>query len=313
MKKGLDDIQQKIEVGLLEAITNVTKNRKKYYEGTERPSFDKLTSIIKDCSNTNATISGSVGLIPGPYGMAAAVPEITLIIRNQLNMIYDIGVAHGKETHLNNELILGILVGSFGNGAVGLLAIHGQKVMTKRVGQRVIQSVIQVLGGKITQQVAKSMAAKWIPIVGAIAMAGWSKYSTNIIGEKAIEIFSKEIINEDTNELVRELNKIKVISNLMKIDGKKHTRELSYIVSMIDATSLPSSEKKVLQQGIEIDSLVSVDYSVFKGYKEESILLLIDLVAIAKIDGEYHMKEQEYIQDIALHLGITNADLEKLE
>ena len=63
--------------------------------------------------------------------------------------------------------------------------------MMKRVGQRAIQTIISILGGKITQQLAKSMAAKWIPVAGAVAMAAWSRYTTNKIGEKAIEIFFK--------------------------------------------------------------------------------------------------------------------------
>lgn len=51
---------------------------------------------------------------------------------------------------------------------------------------------------------AKSMAAKWLPIAGAVAMATWSKYSTHQIGNKAIEVFSRSI--EFENDEMLEIN-----------------------------------------------------------------------------------------------------------
>ncbi len=62
-------------------------------------------------------------------------------------------------------------------------------MFVKRVGAQALQKIIVILGGKITQQAAKSMAAKWLPIAGATAMAACSKYSTKKIGTKAVVKF----------------------------------------------------------------------------------------------------------------------------
>ena len=45
------------------------------------------------------------------------------------------------------------------------------------------------------------MASKWIPVVGAAAMATWSKYSTEKIGKRADEMFKMHIeYQENTTE-----------------------------------------------------------------------------------------------------------------
>ena len=99
-------------------------------------------------------------MIPGPWGMAAAVPEIITIVRNQMAMVADIAKAHSKTA--TNELVLDILFSASGNVATGLVVVHGQKILVKRVGARAIQKIVAMLGGKITQRLAKSMVAKWL-------------------------------------------------------------------------------------------------------------------------------------------------------
>lgn len=60
-----------------------------------------------------------------------------------------------------------------------MFVVRGQKVLMKRAGLRVIQKIVKILGGEITQKILKSLAAKWIPVVGAVAMAAWVKYTTS--------------------------------------------------------------------------------------------------------------------------------------
>ncbi len=67
--------------------------------------------------------------------------------------------------------MLEVLIRAMGNVSGNLLIVHGQRIVVKRVGAQALQKIIVILGGKITQQAAKSMAAKWIPFAGAAAMA----------------------------------------------------------------------------------------------------------------------------------------------
>ena len=323
-----ENIEKKITEGIEKAVGMVIDEREKYYTNNSAPTKDMIQKMVSNYSNTNAVISGGTGLIPGPLGMAASVPEIILIIRNQLTMVYDIAKANGH-TEITRELMLGVFISAMGNATGNLLIIQGQRIVVKRVGMQAMQKIIAILGGKITQQAAKSMAAKWIPLAGAAAMAAWSKYSTNKIGTKAVEIFSKEIVMEDNeikeidlpfstvvetncDEFAIEKLKIRIIINLIKIDGKIDDREIKLLEELMDKFQLESNDKLELISEINSRNKISIDYNLLKGNSEEILYLLIDLVAIAKADGEVHITEKLFIKEVAKSLDFDQSDLNLL-
>jgi len=328
-------IKAKISDGLSSAISGTIEERAEFYKKNPVPSLGDVDGLIQSCSNNNAMVSGAAGLIPGPLGMAAAIPEIILVSRNQINMIYDIGKAY--EQNITSELLLAVLGSAMGGAATGLVTVQGGKIMARRAGARALQSVIRMLGGKITQQVAKSMAAKWIPLAGAVAMATWSRYSTKKIGEKAVEIFSKEIVyeegelnddngsvdeitiiddntNNNRDDLQNIINKSKasMLINLMKIDGKVDDEEMKFIEGFIDKLDISSDDKMEIIGQVSNKDKTKVDLSVFKNDHEEALYLLIDLIALAKSDGEFHITEKMYIKEVAKVTGFSVDDMNEL-
>ena len=177
------------------AFDYVIENRSDYYRKnpSNLPQLDSVSGLISSYTRNNVAISGGASLIPGPWGMAAVIPELTLVIRNQIQMVYDIGVANGKQAQLTKELLIGIFLTAMGSSAGSLLTIHGGKILVRRASLQVIQKIIAMLGGRVTQQVIKSTVSKWLPFVGAAAMATWTGYMTKNIGEKANELFKLEI------------------------------------------------------------------------------------------------------------------------
>ena len=177
------------------AFDYVIENQSDHYRKnpSNLPQLDSVSGLISSYTRNNAAISGGASLIPGPWGMAAVIPELTLVIRNQIQMVYDIGVANGKQAQLTKELLIGIFLTAMGSSAGSLLTIHGGKILVRRASLQVIQKIIAMLGGRVTQQVIKSTVSKWLPFVGAAAMATWTGYMTKNIGEKANELFKLEI------------------------------------------------------------------------------------------------------------------------
>lgn len=177
------------------AFDYVIENRSDYYRKnpSNLPQLDSVSGLISSYTRNNAAISGGASLIPGPWGMASVIPELTLVIRNQIQMVYDIGVANGKQAQLTKELLIGIFLTAMGSSAGSLLTIHGGKILVRRASLQVIQKIIAMLGGRVTQQAIKSSVSKWLPFVGAAAMATWTGYMTKNIGEKANELFKLEI------------------------------------------------------------------------------------------------------------------------
>lgn len=196
--------KQRITEGIENSFDSVIQNRGDYFSNNPDQRPTDVSRLINSYTRNNATIAGGASLIPGPWGMAAVAPELILVLKNQVQMIYDIGVAKGKEEQMTKELLIGIFVSALGSGAGGLLVIHGQKVLVRRASLRAIQKVIALLGGKITQQAIKSAVGKWVPLVGAAAIAAWTGYMTRQVGKKADEILSYEI-DDDPNTVDIEL------------------------------------------------------------------------------------------------------------
>ena len=119
---------------------------------------------------------------------------------HQIQMVYDIGVANGKQAQITKELLIGIFITAAGSSAGSMITIQGGKILVRRASLRVIQKLVAMLGGRITQQAAKSAISKWVPIIGAGAMATWTGYMTNNIGKKADELFKLDI-EDDPNTI----------------------------------------------------------------------------------------------------------------
>ena len=317
----------KISEGIEKAVINVIQERSKHYLENEAPNKHELTSLINSYGYRNAAISGGCSLIPGPWGMAAAVPEIILVIQNQLKMVYDIGKAHGHdEKTLDTQLLLEIVLSGTGNAGLTTTTIVGQKLILTRAGARTIQRIIARLGGKVTQKLIKSMASKWIPVVGAAAMATWSKYSTEKIGKRADEMFKMTIeYQENTTETEiaiapitpigqpeLEFEKLKILINLIKIDGVCEKREMDHINILINNANIDDEKKNKLVDNLGTSLRFDIDYAVFMGQDDEILYLLIDAIALAKIDTHFDASEKMFIKQIAKKLEFSETDLNEL-
>lgn len=189
---------------LIDLFNSGFDKRAAYWEEhkSEIPDITASPYIITNCANKNMAIAFGLNLIPGPFGMAAVIPEIILIMRNQINMVYDLAVAYQQDKKVDKSIMLSIFLSAFGSGAMGLAVMQGSKVILKRVSLRVMQRLVTLLAGKVTQQVLKRILAKYVPVGGALIISAWTRYTTKIVGEKSIEFFSKKIeISDEDLEL----------------------------------------------------------------------------------------------------------------
>jgi len=336
-KEIVNTLQNKLEEKLMGVFELVISDRSGHFakHPDEIPDKKSIQPIINAYSKNNAAISLGASLVPGPWGMVAVIPEIASVLRNQLAMIYDIGMAYGKSKVLNKELLAGVLLTAMGSGAGSLLVMHGSKVLVKRVALGVFQKVIRILGGNALQQALKSTISKWLPGVGAAAIAVWSHYSTRQVGKKAIEIFEKDIeISEEvieemafetesvadttatiscefTPSISSDMPKVQVLINLIKVDGIISAEEREYVKTIIDNADLTDSEKVDLTQTIDKSEKFVVDYSAFANSPDNAIGLLVDMVTLAKRDGTFHITEKIFIKQIGKLLGFSDNDIDE--
>jgi len=193
-----------------------------------------------------------------------------------------------------------------------------------------------MLAGRITQQALKSAISKWLPVVGAAAMAAWSNYLTRQVGKKADEIFQKEIIvsEEIFDEMPLEtehpsfqnitfnrastlpihpvMQKVQTLINLMKVDGTIKAEERDYIYTIIGNAELTASEKADLMQSIDTTAKSVVDYSHFATTPDEAIGLLVDMITLAKRDGTFHITEKIFVKQVGKLLGFSENDIDEV-
>ena len=331
-------LQNKLAEKMMGVFELVVSDRSGYFakHPDEIPDKKSVPSIINSYSLTNAAISGGASLVPGPWGMVAVIPEIAAVIRNQLAMIYDVGMAYGKSKVLTKELLAGILITAMGASAGSLLIMQGSKVLVKRVALRAFQRIIVMLAGKITQQALKSAISKWLPGVGAAAMAIWSNYLTRQVGKKAIEIFEKEIVLSEevveempletesvsvrtaaislaaTPGISPDMPKVQTLVNLMKVDGTIKAEEREYVQTIISNADLTESERVDLTQAIDKSGKFVVDYSAFASSPDDAIGLLVDMVMLAKRDGTFHITEKMFVKQVSKLLGFSENDIDEI-
>ncbi len=194
-EEQLAEFAAKIAQGLQDALEHTVESRQNYFEDnpSKRPSPLDGERVISGYANQNFVVAGAANLIPGPLGVVAALPELTLILRNQIQMIYDLGVAYGKQDDMNTHALLGIFASAMGEGMVGLATVEGRNLMIKRASLKVVQKLLQWLGGKISQRLLKHILAKWVPVAGAVLMAAWSRQSTMELGKRAEKMLQYDI------------------------------------------------------------------------------------------------------------------------
>jgi uncharacterized protein (DUF697 family) len=162
-----------------------------------RPSVNEADAIVASYANQNGLIAGAANLVPGPLGTLAVLPELTLITRNQIQMVYDLGVAHGKEAQLTPEVLLAVVASAMDDGtAKSILAVQGGKLVIKQLSVKTFQKAILWIAKKTAQKVLKAIVAKYVPLLGAAAMALWARQATMSMGRKASALLASDIVAE---------------------------------------------------------------------------------------------------------------------
>jgi EcsC protein family len=166
------------------------------------PSAEKPTSeallrahkLIADASFKAAAISGALALPPGPLGWLTILPDLAAIWRLQGQMVADIAAAFGKQGQLTQESMIYCL---FRHAAAqvlrDLVTRMGERVVVRRLSSRVAENFLESFGIRLVHRVARRGLWRWLPLVGALAVAGYAYYDTEQVGKTAVEFFSHDI------------------------------------------------------------------------------------------------------------------------
>lgn len=310
-KSALEKMEGALAEKLAGAFALVIEQKAAYYQehpGCQHAVAD-LESLIQSVARTNAGISAGSNLVPGPWGMLAVVPEVILVTRNQIGLVYDIAMAYDRKDLLDQKN-LGKLM------ALGLGA-DSNELSTEDLFEKCIAQI----GSMLAQRLLKSALSKWLPVVGAAAMATSSHLMTRQIGLHAKEYLAnsqnecpkKPVKKAHKEQGLHEFYRLRLLAGLQLMDGKNPESGQKFLQGLLVHSSLSDKQKAQLGEDMRDGSARKCQgLDVLAQDREESLLLLCDMVALAKADGEFYVTERLYIQQVATQLGYSDRDIDEL-
>lgn len=137
-----------------------------------------------------AAVSGTLALPPGLFGVLTILPDLAAVWRIQAQMVADIAAVYGRTPQLQQEQMLYCLFRHAAAQVVrDLVARAGKRVVFRRGTLHLLQNVAAKLGVHVSRRVIAGAAARWIPLLGAMGVAGYAYYDTNQVGATAVELF----------------------------------------------------------------------------------------------------------------------------
>ncbi|MBF0410749.1 MAG: hypothetical protein HQM10_25615 [Candidatus Riflebacteria bacterium] len=328
-------LPESISDQIMEMLTSKISEKELYYQKypTQIPSVEMIPVIIQGASRDCSLIAGGASIIPGLIGVITAVPVIAKVFQIQVGMICDIYAAYlghrsGKKFYIPSGLILAMLGHDCGAVASGYLAKWVANRGVEAMSEEVAKKIVVALLGKVVEQGAKTVLSGLIPMIGSVAVGGMAFIQTRQMGNMTNDMFSKERTKLDqlqpTQEKPRfssaqklQLEKAKLMINLMQIDGEVNQKEKDVFLSLINPKELSFVLENMTTYLEKSSGELSVDFNVISEKFDETLQTVSDLIQLGRIDGKkaeepLNLMERLYIKHVGTKLGLSYEDIQEL-
>ena len=109
-------------------------------------------------------------------------------------MVADIAGAFGQRASLTREQMLYCLFRHAAAQVVRDLVVRaGERVLVRRLPLRMLQQVVRMIGVRVSQRIIGRGVSRWLPVIGALGVAGYAYYDTGQVAHTTIELFGHAI------------------------------------------------------------------------------------------------------------------------
>lgn len=164
----------------------------------DRPA--QLRSLARTASWKAAGISGALSLPGGPFFLITILPDLVGVWRVQAQLVADIARVHGRSEQLTSEVLLYCLFKQGDLGLSDLVVRVGERYLVKRARGGMLTQMIERVGARVLRKWVGKRAAAIVPLIGAAAIARYSRKDTLEVGETAIQLFSRSWLRDDEAE-----------------------------------------------------------------------------------------------------------------
>src|SRR5271169_4615232 len=133
--------------------------------------------LARKAATRAAALSGTLALPPGILGLLTVLPDLVAIWRIQAQLVADIAGLYGKQMQLTRTHLLYCLFRHAATHVARDVAVRaGERFVIRQVSGSALRSVVGEVGMSLTQRVAGTTASRWLPLVGAMAVAGYAYF-----------------------------------------------------------------------------------------------------------------------------------------
>lgn len=145
--------------------------------------------LARKAATRAAALSGTLALPPGLLGLLTVLPDLVAIWRIQAQLVADIAGLYGRDMQLTRTHMLYCLFRHAATHVARDVAVRaGQRLVVRQVSSGALRNVVTGVGMSLTQRVAGTTASRWLPIVGAVAVAGYAYFDTLQVAKTAIKM-----------------------------------------------------------------------------------------------------------------------------
>ena len=167
------------------AVSGVPASRER---AVESPG-SAARSLARRAAARAAGLSGALALPPGLLGMLTVLPDLVAIWRIQAQLVSDIAGLYGKDLQLTRTHMVYCLFRHAATQFARDVAVRaGQRLLIRQLTGGALKSALTSVGMSVTQRVAGTTASRWVPVIGAAAVAGYAYYDTLQVAKTAIRL-----------------------------------------------------------------------------------------------------------------------------
>ena len=153
--------------------------------------------ISRAAARNASLISGSMALPPGFLGWLTVLPELYGVWKIQSQMVADIASIYGKRSSLGREQMLYCLFRHVSAQVFRDVVVRvGERVVIRHASLKVLQSIAQQVGVKVTQAVLSKSISRFVPLIGAVGVGAYAYFDTLQVAKNAVELFERDMIIE---------------------------------------------------------------------------------------------------------------------
>jgi hypothetical protein len=180
---------QPIVDNIVDAIEDVVARVPPSREGTSDSPAAAAKVIARKAAARAAALSGALALPPGVFGLMTVLPDLIAIWRIQAQMVADVAGLYGKQMQLTRSHMLYCLFRHASSQLARDVVVRaGERFVVRQLSGGALRSFLAAIGISVTQRVAGTAASRWVPVLGAAAVAGYAYFDTLQVARTAVKL-----------------------------------------------------------------------------------------------------------------------------